>query len=119
MDDRQCKNCAKMRKKILIYDKFFQEMKKLEDETVDHLEESIIIQRNDQGITHKTIHSNLTESFLIIDKGKDLRHLNLKEQAVINEQTNLHHYNQIKDKVGVASTVIGYVVSVGKWFALL
>ena len=120
--DHECLNCTIMKKKIMLYEKFFEEMKKIEEEEIinrQYLTESIIIEKDNHGIFNKKIKSNLTESFLVIDRGKDLTHLNQKEQNVLNEQTNLHNYNQVKQKIGIVSTVVGYVVSVGKWLAIL
>ena len=120
--DHECPNCIIMKKKIMLYEKFFEEMKKIEEEEIlngQSLTESIMIEKDNNGVLNKKIKSNLTESFLVIDKGKELTHLSQKEQDILNEQTNLHNYNQVKKNVGVAGTVLSYVVSVGKWLAIL
>lgn len=117
-----CPNCKIMKKKIMVYEKFFAEMKKIEDEELlnnPQITDSIIIEKDYNGITNKKIPSDLTESFLIIDKGKDLRHLSRKEQNIINEQDNLHNYNEIKKQVGIIGTVMSYTISFGKWLAII
>ena len=129
--DHKCNNCRIMQKKILLYENFFKEMKKIEDEenrnNIMHknatiLDNSIIIERDLEGYTNKKVPSDLSESFLIIDKGKDLTHLSQKEQKAICEQDNLYNYNEIKkysEKASIVGNVLGYVWSIGKWFAIL
>lgn len=121
-----CPNCEIMKKKIMLYEKFFEKMKKIEEEELingKELTESILIIKDNDGHTNKKVPSNLTESFLIIDKGKNLKHLSKKDQNILNEQTNLHNYNKIKEQidnnVGIVGTVVGYAISVGKWLAIL
>jgi hypothetical protein len=116
-----------MRKKLLLYEKFFEEMKKIEEEERMNKEDnglntSVIIEKDLEGNRNKKIPSNLSESFLVVDKGKDLTQLNQKEQNAINEQNNLHNYNEIKkygQKASIVTNILGYVISIGKWFAIL
>ena len=120
--DHKCPNCIIMKKKIMLYEKFFEEMKKIEEEeiiNVQDLTESVFVEKDDHGLLSKKIKSNLTESFLVIDRGKDLTHLSQKEQNILNEQTNLHNYNNIKKQAGIVGKVFGYAISWGKWLAIL
>lgn len=116
-----CHNCEIMKKKVILYERFFEEMKKLEEEMINklNLEESVIVERDMNGYTNKKIRSNLTESFLVIDKGKDLTRLSQKEQNALKSQDNLRVYTKVKDKVGIVGTVLGYFVSIGQWLAIL
>jgi len=115
-----------MQKKLELYEKFFKEMKRIDEEASDHntniMDDSIIIEKDLEGNHNKKVPSDLTESFLIIDKVKDLTRLSQKEQKAVNEQNNLHNYNKLKQygkNAGVAYGVLGYVWSIGKWFAFL
>ena len=114
-----------MQRKLLLYEKFFAEMKKIEQEegtNNDLMYESIIIEKDLEGNRNKKVPSDLSESFLIIDRGKDLTHLSQKEQRAINEQDNLHNYNKVKkysEKASFVGNVLGYVWGIGKWLAFI
>lgn len=124
--DHKCPNCEIMKKKITLYDNFFHQMKMIEEDEIqilnNNLSDSIFIEKDNNGILHKKLKSNLTENFLIIEKGKNLSHLSQKEQYILNEQTNLHNYNQIQhytDKIGVVGTILKKTISWGKWLAII
>jgi len=105
-----------LHKKLELYEKFVKDLKELEQfEKKNPLEESIIIEN------HK-IKSNLSESFLVIDNGKKLDELPIKEVNLINEQNNLHNYNKAKEyveKTNYAYSIAKHVTGVISWFMLL
>ena len=124
--NNECNNCDILQKKVDIYERFFKEMKQLEEEenkykSAEALTDSIYIEKDMDGNRHMKVKSNLSESFILIDKGKDLTELNKKDQNIINEQKNLHDYVTTKEYVEQANgvhKVIRYVVGIGKWFIL-
>jgi len=123
----KCNNCQILQKKVDIYERFFKEMKELEEEEIknksyEQLTDSIIIEKNIDGNRNMKVKSNLSESFILIDKGKNLTELDKKDQNIINEQNNLHDYVVTKEYVDQASgvySVVKYVVGIGKWILLL
>jgi len=125
--EHKCNNCKVLQKKVELYEKFFKEMKALEAEEKNNdmnnnpLGESIVIKKDKNGDKNMKINSNLSESFLVINGGKNLKELNQKDQAIINEQKNLHDYTSAKKYVEKANgvySVIRYIVGIGKWFIL-
>lgn len=117
----KCKNCQVLEKKIRAYEKCLMEIKEL-DKNID-LTQSMILEKDLNGI-RKTVKSDLTESFMVIEDedGKTIDDLNKKEQNVIHEQDNLHNYLHAKtymDKLSVPYTIISYALGIGKWFAFI
>lgn len=78
------------------------------------LYESIIIYKDNDGYTQKKINSNLGESFLIVENGKDLSELNKNELRAVNKQNNLRKYEKIKKYVKKTNSVYGIISSVAK-----
>jgi len=107
-----CNNCPNLEKKLKIYEQFVNALKETDEEDLNKciLDESIIIEKNNDGNFEKKIKSNLSESILIVDKGKNLDDLNKKEQASIGEQDNLAAYqNTINySQKGVTIYTVGY-----------
>lgn len=107
-----------LQKKLDLYEKFVKDLKELEHEENKHktyLEDSILIEN------HK-VKSDLSESFLVIDYGKNLEELSKSESCAIHEQNNLHNYNKAKNYVEKTSNVfsaIKYVVSISKWLLFI
>ena len=123
-----CDNCRIQQKKIELYENFFREMKILENEEKmiknannNMMENNIIIDKDENGNRITKLKSNLSESFIIVDHGKNITELDKKDQFVINEQKNLHDYAETKQYVEKANgiySVVKYVINIGKWFVL-
>lgn len=115
-----CEHCNVLKKKLAVYEKCFQELKEIDDQhsgQFQDLEESIIIFKDTEGNLNKKIHSDLGESILVIEKGKNLSELNKKEQDAIKEQDNYRAYEQTKkatEKINSTYSVISYVLGLGK-----
>ena len=106
-----------LHKKLELYEKFFKDLHDLEalERPTNSLENSILIENN-------KVKSNLSESFLVIDHGKKLEELPIKERTVINEQDNLHNYKKTKEyveKTNYVYSIAKYVVGIGQWVVLL
>jgi hypothetical protein len=115
-----------MQKKLDIYEKFIKELQEIDkkDEQYNYnpLEESVIIEKDNFGNINKKVRSDLSESFLIIDKGKDLKELNKSEHAIIKEQDSYHKYKNTTEYLSRADGVyktIGYIIKYGKWLLLI
>jgi len=89
----------------------------------EDLEESIIFERDKDGVLSKKINSDIGESFIIMDEKKDLKEINKKEYNTIKEQENLHQYNKgssVLKKLGPIYTVGSTTIKYGKYlFGLL
>ena len=121
-----CDNCKKLKKKLDTYEKFMNEIKELDKSTIKHnrnpLEESIIVEKDNFGNINRKVRSDLSESFLIVDKTKDLSELDKKEQQIILEQDSYHNYKNMSNKMQKANgvyKVVGYVFKYGKWLLLI
>lgn len=120
-----CQNCNILKKKLEIYEKCMKDLRNLEsddNETFQDLGESIIIAKDNEGNLNKKIRSELSESILVIEKGKNLDELSKKEQTVINEQDNYRAYDQTKnatDKLGTVYSICYYGLSIGKMIMFL
>jgi hypothetical protein len=121
-----CNNCEILQKKVDIYERFFKEMKELEEEenkykSFEALTESVYIEKDNDGNRNMKVKSHLSESFILIDKGKDLTELNKRDQNAINEQKNLHDYTVAKEYVEEANgiySIVRFAFSIGKWLVL-
>jgi len=124
-----CDNCKILQKKVVLYENFIKDMRLLETEEGGNksrnkidLEESIIIEKDIEGNRNMKVRSDLSESFLVIDKGKKLEELPIREQNAIVEQDNLHNYIVAKEYVDSAKSkyaVVRYALKIGKWFMLI
>ncbi len=95
---------AIMQKKIDLYEKFFDEMKEIE-------QEEIKIFNNSQN-------KNIEENYIYLDEARDFKDLHLKDQRIINEQNNLYNYNQLKTKLESAKDIYSkgkYMLYISKW----
>ncbi|ARF09582.1 hypothetical protein Indivirus_1_205 [Indivirus ILV1] len=116
----KCSNCKNLQRKLELYENFVKDIKTIDNNNL--LKESIIIEKDNYGNSNKKLKSDLTESFLIVDKGKNLNELDKKEQDIIKEQDSYSNYqnaNTYIKKANNAYTISCYVVSIGKWFLLL
>lgn len=124
-----CNNCKLLQRKIDLYEKFIKDMKILESEgggntsgnKID-LEESIIIEKDIEGNRNMKVRSDLSESFLVVDKGKKLEELPRREHNAIVEQDNLHNYivaKEYADNIKSKYAIVRYAFKIGKWFMLL
>jgi hypothetical protein len=75
------------------------------------LSASIIIEKDSDGNLQKKIKSNLDGSIIVIDKGKNIKDLSKKERDSIEEQDNLHNYNNLVNRAGSATGI--YTVAFG------
>lgn len=124
-----CSNCKTLKKKMDAYEKFIQELKEIDDKkpqevqyNFNPLEESVIIEKDNEGNINRKVRSDLSESFLIVDRGKNLVELDKKEQQIILEQDSYHKYKNTSEYLSKASgvyKVIGYTIKYGKWLLLL
>ena len=119
-----CANCKNLKKKLELYEKLMSDMKELEahDPSYNPLAESVIVEKDNYGNINKKVKSDLTESFLIVDHGKNLSELSKREQQVILEQDSYHKYKKTTEYLQKANGVYGvayYALSIGKWFLLL
>lgn len=112
-----CHNCKLLAKKIELYEQFFNDMKKIDEELLNNtsLEESIIIEKDKNGIRNMKVKSELSESLLIINNGKNLEELNKIEKASIKEQDNVHNYTKTKEYFDKASGVVSWGSTIIKW----
>ena len=120
-----CDNCKKLKKKLDTYEKFMKELQELDKSEIKYtnpLQESVIVEKDNFGNINKKVRSDLSESFLIVDKGKNLLELDKKEQQVILEQDSYHKYKNTSDKLQKANGVYKaarYVIGIGKWLIFL
>lgn len=116
-----CSNCKILSRKIELYDKFFNDMKRLDEELLSrefnnkNLGESIIIEKDNYGNRNMKVKSNLSESFLVINNGKNLEELSKREKNAIDEQNNLYNYNQAKEYVDKTNNIVSWGYSIIKW----
>ncbi|AYV76884.1 MAG: hypothetical protein Barrevirus3_4 [Barrevirus sp.] len=120
----KCSNCQILKQKLDLYENFLKDVKDLDINTDNNsdLRESMIIEKDNYGNINKKIRSELGESFLLIDKGKNIGELDKREQNVILEQDSYHNYqngNEYLKKLGSLYTVAYYGIKVGKWLLLL
>lgn len=86
------------------------------------LEESIIIAKDNFGNQTFKINSELSESFLVIEKGKNLNELSKHERNALKELDDLHNFQKNKEYLNKASgiyTFAYYLVGIGKWILLI
>lgn len=119
-----CDTCKILKKKVEIYERCMKDLKELreEEKEIIDLEQSVILEKDNFGNLAKKIPSDLSESILVVDKGKKLSELSKKEQAAIKEQDNYYAYDQTKNITSQASTVYKatyYALSICKWVMVL
>ena len=123
-----CSSCKNLKKKLDMYENFVKDMQKLEiieernNSHYNPLEESVIIEKDNSGNQVKKIRSDLSESFMVVEKGKNMQELNKKERDIIKEQdaySNYQNTNAHFKKANGAYKAAYYVLSVGKWLLLL
>lgn len=88
-------------RKLDLYEKFFEEMKKIEEDE-DHQKVLLLRQRDKQN-------ENIGENFIYLDEYRDLNELSMKEKKIISEQNNLHNYEKIKGTINKFQNVYSYV----------
>jgi len=121
-----CSSCKNLKKKLDMYENFVKDMHNEERNNHNHnynpLAESVIIEKDNSGNQVKKIRSDLSESFMVVEKGKNMQELNKKEQDIIKEQdaySNYQNTNAHFKKANGAYKAAYYVLSVGKWLLLL
>lgn len=115
----KCKDAElkKAKKKI---DKYEKAMKILLDDSViqetfvgsdrsSNMYESVIFEKNIDGEMLKKHNSDLGESYIILEKGKNIDHLSNKERRAIEEQDNLKNYENTKKYVNKGTYLYGAI----------
>ena len=103
-----------LRKKLQLYEKFVNDLKELELDNLAKKEENKEIKE-----------STLSESYMVVETGKNLKELPNRELKQIKEQDNLYSYNKIKEYVDKTNTIASFVkyvqygVSIGKWLLFI
>jgi hypothetical protein len=124
MDEDSDYNSLKNKNRILQekLDKFQEIFKELMEEHDELLNcdniidsDSIIIERDNYGNTIKKAPSKLGDSYVIIDKKKDLSELDRDEYAVIKAQNDFHNYKKTTKYHGKFSTAYGWASTVTKY----
>lgn len=99
-----------MQKKLDLYDKFFDEMLKINEEEANLLHNSMLESQIKQ--------QSIEENFIYLDEMRDLTDLNIKEQKIINEQNNFYNYEKLKTKLEKfqdAYSIVKYMTYIPKW----
>ena len=125
----KCKSAEldRAKKKLTKYE---QALKLLMDESIiqeayigpdksSNLYESVIIDKNLEGEVIKKHGSKLGESYIIVDKCKNINELSKKEKQSIDEQDNLRNYEVAKtyaNKGTYLYGVIGFATKVAGFF---
>jgi hypothetical protein len=123
----QSNELARTKRKLAKYE---QAVKLLMDESIiqeayvgpddsSKLYESVILTKNKEGEIEKKHTSNLGESYIIIDKAKDINQLNNKEKYAIDEQNNYRNYEiakQYANKGTYYYGVLGFATRVAGFF---
>jgi len=97
-----------LQKKLELYEKFFEEMKAIEQEELD-LQHKLYLQNQNKEIE---------EDFIYLDETRQFKDLHLKDQWIINEQNNLHNYHELKTKVEKVKDVYStgkYLMYFSRW----
>lgn len=121
-----CDNCKVMKKRLDTYEQFMKELQELDKQDTNYntnpLEESVIVEKDNFGNINKKVRSDLTESFLVVDRPKNLKELSKKEQQSIEEQDSYHNYKNTSEKIKKAKgyyAPVGYIMKFGKWLIFL
>jgi len=69
------------------------------------LDESIVLKRDPSGNLVQKLNSDLSESFMVVDKCVPIDNLTKREQTSIKEQDNLHNYNNLWNYKSTASGI--------------
>lgn len=94
-----------------------QQMENKDDDKKD-LEDSIIIETDNDGYEKKKVITDFGDSFLIMENGKDIEELDKKDQKVIYAQNDFYRYRKTVDAAkGVGNTycTANIVIGIGKW----
>jgi hypothetical protein len=122
--EKNCNDCDIFKKKLEVYEKCFNDLRNIDNiqEKNTFLEESIIVEKDNVGNRVMKIPSDLTESFLVVDKGKNLNELNKNEEYGLKCQNDLHDYQKTKDYFKKAHGLYSfsyYVLKLSKWILLI
>lgn len=75
------------------------------------LSDQIYSEKDNSGNTNYKLNSELNESYLVIDSGKNLEELDKAEYNAINSQNNYHYYTNIKKYLSTISPFAGYLTA--------
>jgi len=98
-----------MQRKLDLYERFFDEMKQIEEEEAKMCHKSML------EAQYKKNNEKIEENFIYLDEFRDLNELSMKEQKIINEQNNLHNYDNLKTTINKYQNVY----SVAKYFTYI
>lgn len=102
-----------MRKKLDLYERFFEEMLEINQEESKLLHNQALAEQN------RIKSQNIEDNFIYLDEERDLRELSIKEQKAISEQNNLHNYENLKTQVNKYQNIYSvakYVTYIPKWY---
>jgi hypothetical protein len=100
--------------KLDLYEKFYMEMQQIDQEEIQLLHKS--------ELEFQYRNSRIEDNFIYLDEPRDLKELNVKEQQIIDEQNNLHNYEELKVKVNKFKNIYNvakYITSVSKWISFV
>ena len=101
-----------MQRKLDLYERFFDEMKQIEEEEAKMCHKSML------EAQYKKNNEKIEENFIYLDEFRDLNELSMKEKKIINEQNNLHNYHELKTKVEKVKDVYStgkYLMYFSRW----
>lgn len=124
-----CIHCDTLNKKIELYEKLIKDLHEIDKNekysiTDDghmkrqkdiNLEESMYIDRDNYGNRHIKVRSDLSESFMVIDNGKQLSELSKNELNAIKMQDDLHNYNTAKNYFDRGDDIYSWGCCIFKW----
>jgi hypothetical protein len=100
-------------RKLDLYEKFFMEMKQIEDDEEEAHQKWILTQQ-----VAKRNNEDIGENFIYLDEFRDLNELSIKEKKIIAEQNNLHNYEKLKGTVNKFQnfySIVKYATYIPKW----
>ncbi len=83
-----------------------------------HMYESIIIEKDMEGNQNKKIRSDLGQSFLILDRGKNIDELDKIERKALNKQNELKEYENYATYYRKGNSIYGIFSTIAKVGAL-
>jgi len=101
-----------MQRKLDLYERFFEEMKQIDEQEAEMCHKSMLEAEN------KKKNEKIEENFIYLDEHRDLSELSIKEKKIINEQNNLHNYENLKTTINKYQNIYSvakYVTYIPKW----
>ena len=101
-----------MQKKLDLYERFFDEMLQINKEEAQLLHNKTLEEQN------RIKNQNIEDNFIYLDEARDLKELSMKEQKIIDEQNNLHNYENLKTQLNKYQNIYSvakYITYIPKW----